>query len=1066
MSAMADEYSLTCKKFDISDGLPSNEIQSLYQDSYGFIWIATSAGLSMFDGYDFFNYGSPIFPNNNYANNRVSCIIEDKERSIYLASTFGFCKFNRRKKKYEYYNTGANLKLYVPNILINSKNEIWTSLGLNNGIINVTQNKVYKLKSAENYDYKRINTIIEVDTGRYLLSSSVNGLLYFNPEDEFVLPLDTNRYDGVYPYVLENTKSDTLYAISQFGLIQIIVAAPYPDSIKTSVHIEYPFNDAYRNIREFKRISDSTLFFSGEIGTYVIDFKNKSLSVFNIGGCTNNYGDENNSIISVLIDKEKNTWFGTRKNGLTQVYKSNLIFDIYQRGFYYPDCLDDTQVKDIFDIGNGRWLVATQGGGINEIDTREKKCIFYNTALKQIPKSQRRRYKIFNNIIEGPNNQLFAINNINGLYKIDIDQQFAHNYFNDTPILDSLKHKVRDLTFTSANDYWLGTYRGIYHVNIEENRIIRRYHEKSEQYKTISNSINTIYSDSKNRIWLGTKKGLNLILPNGTIDGFISDSTKHSLWNNYIQTIYEDRYGRIWIGTKNGLNSYDELKNAFIRLPRALDPNSNSIQAIIEDNNGDFWISSKNGISRYKTDSSATINFSPAEGFLSLITAPNGIDISSEGHILAATANGMARFNPKQIYQASKKRDIYIRDLKVANPKAPGEPITIPIQDLASIENVKLNHNQNSFTVSYSAIEYISSSTTQYEYQLDGLDKSWNNVGNQRIVTYANIPHGSYTFNLRAKNKIGLWETDTISFAIEITPPFWKTTGFMVASGLVLLMLIIVIPLLRLQSITKRNEELEYQVHLRTQEINEQNRILHNQSSELKKTNATKDKLFNIIAHDLKSPFNQILGYCELLLKFYDKYNEQKRKERIHVIFNSASKYFDLLETLLTWARTQSQKIKASKSDFSITSPIEDAIHYLEEVAGEKSIKIHFNADNANKVNADENMVFTILRNLLTNAIKFTEENGEINIVAENYTDSEVVLRVIDNGEGIDEEVRSKLFEDEFISTRKGTNGEIGTGLGLLICKEFVNINGGKIWGESNNERGSSFCFTLPSSKT
>ena len=236
--------------------------------------------------------------------------------------------------------------------------------------------------------------------------------------------------------------------------------------------------------------------------------------------------------------------------------------------------------------------------------------------------------------------------------------------------------------------------------------------------------------------------------------------------------------------------------------------------------------------------------------------------------------------------------------------------------------------------------------------------------------------------------------------------------------------------------------------------------ITNRKQSEKKLTelNATKDKLFSIIAHDLRSPFSSILGFSELLIKNTDPEKTKQFSELIHL---SAKSAFELLETLLTWARLQSGNITSQPEQLQLFPIVDGIMDLLRNQAELKSISIINAIDHGVSIFADANMINTVIRNLLTNAIKYTGKNGEVSISGKRMHDI-IEITVSDNGIGISQENLDKLFKIEHKVSSPGTNNEQGTGLGLILCKEFIEQNGGKIWVESELGKGSRFRFTLP----
>jgi PAS domain S-box-containing protein len=239
-----------------------------------------------------------------------------------------------------------------------------------------------------------------------------------------------------------------------------------------------------------------------------------------------------------------------------------------------------------------------------------------------------------------------------------------------------------------------------------------------------------------------------------------------------------------------------------------------------------------------------------------------------------------------------------------------------------------------------------------------------------------------------------------------------------------------------------------------------ENKILK-YTNELQYLNASKDKFFSIIAHDLKNPFISLLGFSEILLEDYDTLSNDERFEYIHNIYSASKNSFQLLDNLLQWSRAQTGRIDYCPIEIDFKKLAEECLTVLVTTATKKRIKIINNFGNSIFVYADPDMAKTVIRNLITNALKFTNEGGVVSITAAIQED--YLLTVIeDNGVGMDADTAEKLFRIDVHHSACGTSNEVGTGLGLILCKEFIEKNGGKIWFESELGKGSRFFFTLP----
>lgn len=246
--------------------------------------------------------------------------------------------------------------------------------------------------------------------------------------------------------------------------------------------------------------------------------------------------------------------------------------------------------------------------------------------------------------------------------------------------------------------------------------------------------------------------------------------------------------------------------------------------------------------------------------------------------------------------------------------------------------------------------------------------------------------------------------------------------------------------------------------------LEEKNRQIEHSEKELHILNASKNKFFSIIAHDLKNPIHTIMGYSYLLSHSHDQYSEKERRTFAIDIYQSTNNIFRLLENLLEWSKSQTGRLNFTPIEIELGRTLENSISVLRPMAEIKKIQLSFSCNDDLKIFADPHMIETVLRNLINNAIKFTPENGTINLTVAQI-ENEVLINVYDSGVGLSEEDVQNLFLIDSKVKRKGTNNEDGSGLGLILCKEFVDKNNGRLWVESTPGKGSLFCFTIPAMK-
>lgn len=300
-----------------------------------------------------------------------------------------------------------------------------------------------------------------------------------------------------------------------------------------------------------------------------------------------------------------------------------------------------------------------------------------------------------------------------------------------------------------------------------------------------------------------------------------------------------------------------------------------------------------------------------------------------------------------------------------------------------------------------------------------------------------------------------------ISFNIgNVKPAFWQTFLFKTGVLFIIILLIILLFYKMYHKLYSSKLELEMKVSDRISEIEFQKELIETQKRELEISNQTKDKFFSIIGHDLKNPISSINQLLELLILQSDEIDLKTRNKFYRSLKDSSNKTLNLLDDLMIWAQTQTNRITINRQEINISELIREVANMLEPVAKNKNITLLLPEKTDQLALIDKNSISTVLRNLITNAIKFSSVDSHIEIQTKG-DNFEIVISIKDHGIGISEIELEKLFKIENISSREGTMGETGTGLGLILCHEFVTLNGGKIWVESKKGEGSTFSFSI-----
>ncbi|MDZ7740904.1 MAG: two-component regulator propeller domain-containing protein [Bacteroidota bacterium] len=546
------------------------------------------------------------------------------------------------------------------------------------------------------------------------------------------------------------------------------------------------------------------------------------------------------------------------------------------------------------------------------------------------------------------------------------------------------------------------------------------------------------------KIFLGDDKSLLIgSLKNGLLkykEGQWSViKTSDSLSSNNVYSYLADSQGNEWVGMLDGLyqkndDSLVKVKNKKIQINR-------SIYLIAEDSEQNLWFGTDNGL--FKWDGQAQTHYSTLDGLAGQELNRDAFEEDNQGRLYFGTNNGLSVYEGKY---ASKK--------DIPPPLVALDFVEAGSDTFKLKEPLKLKYDQSTLFFHYKAVSFINEDDIAIKCKLEGIDKEWSKEFHtyDNVVRYNNVPPGNYSFCIKARNAVGIWSEAVCSPQIQISKVFYKRWDFIVV--LILLILASVYYIFR-YIITKRyTYSLKRQVASRTKE-------LKNNEQKLKQLNSTKDRFFSIIAHDLRSPFNAIMGLSEYLMENDNSISSEERKSIISNLYQSSRSSFELLENLLTWARSQEGKLSFFPDRINITDIINDNIDLMKSSSERKKIKLLSTVTEDLFVHADYNMINTVMRNLISNAIKFTADSGIVNI-SSKVQDTELMVCVRDTGIGLPEEMINELFVLNGSTEREGTTGEKGTGLGLVLCGEFIRRNKGHIWAENNKGKGAKFCFTLP----
>ena len=650
-------------------------------------------------------------------------------------------------------------------------------------------------------------------------------------------------------------------------------------------------------------------------------------------------------------------------------------------------------------------------------------------------------------------------------------------------------NRIRDIFRDSKSRLWICTYNGL--VQFDSGRVVKRY---TTSDGLCSNNTRRIIEDKQGNLWIGTANGISKF----SEGEFQTYRSRSGLGDNFIMSLFVDHSGKLWVGT-NGGGVYVQSDGGF-RKELSTEAANDIVFNITEDEGHSLWISTNRGVIHVSDTAEFTI--SVQHGLLSnnsfqvIVEDQEVVWFASDRGVMRVSmedienlisyrvdrltsirvfdrSDGLrtGQITPASISGKTKDGEIWFCTLKgvavldseniPTNTRRANTLISGIITDdstFGPVQSIMLPAGNRNLEINYTGLSFSAPEKVRYRFKMEGFDQYWVNAGARRTAYYTNLPPGEYEFEVMAANNDGLWTESPASFTVVQNAYFYQENWFYVVLGVVLVAFGAFLYYLRARGLNRRNYQLARMVQERTRDIQFQNEEIIIQKEELKQLNLVKDKLLSVISHDLRGPIAAVSGLLGLLKSGHLNYHELM--DQSNKLNNEVHNLTYLLDNLLNWSKTQMQGIKLNSETVKLYDLVEQNLQTARPVSEQKKISVFNQISKDCFVLTDVNFLSLVIRNLVMNALKFTHERGEISITCE-LVDHQVLISVNDNGVGMSDEELEKLFNHESHYSKLGTAREAGTGIGLLLCKEFIQLDGGKIWAESKEGEGSSFKFLV-----
>jgi signal transduction histidine kinase/ligand-binding sensor domain-containing protein len=1086
-SAQVKNYRLD--HLSIEQGLSESSVNCIAQDSSGFLWFGTQDGLNRYDGYNFVVYRPVPDDSLSISDNYINCIYVDKSRTMWIGTNNELNKYNSTTDSFTIFKNNPSDTLSISSNIITTISgdklgNLWigTEKGLN--FFNKSKSKFIRYfhnnKNKSSLLSNIINSVFIDSQSRVWIGTS-KGLDLFNPQTKTFIHFvhNSNRKNSIGSNIITSISEDHLgnLWIGTYGGLD-----KFDTQSKTFTH----FNHSVYNNRSISSDSIDVTYIDKE-GFIWMGTANKGINYYNPALGT--FKKLENSVVNsseansrqtqaFLEDREGLLWIGTFSSGIYKYDRMKKSFGLITIADKHKNNIQENDISAIYkDQLNNLWLGSFYAGimKLNE-RTGEFTQYLHTSSLNSLIRNDI-------NVIFGNQKDLIWIGTTDGLDKLNLKtNDFTHYKHKKNDINSLSSDYVSSITSDKLGNIWLGYIDGgMDKFNPVYNKFTHYKNNPGNSNSLSDEDINYLFFDNSKILWIGTDgNGLDRFnTKNGKFHHYVHSANNHnSLCNNVVMDIYQfpgDTSSTIWVATAGGGFSRLNTKTGNFKNYSEKDGLANNeVYGILGDNNGNLWISTDKGISKFNIAKQSFHNYDQSDGLQSNEYNQGAFFQSKKGKMYFGGKSGINAFSPDSV-----KNNLFNPQVVFTSFKDYNKPIKLK-KSIWNTNQILLNYKDNIFSLTFSALSYTDPAKNKFAYMLKGLNNNWIDKGNNNEVTFTNLPPGKYTLLVKGTNNDGIWSSHIASINIIILPPFWQTLWFRIIIVVFLTALVYIFFQLRVRSVRLRNKKLEELVSDRTKELKEVNvnqkgllEKLTKSEKELKNLNKHKDKIISVLAHDLKSPFNGLLGYTDLLANDIDQLNTEDIRKSAKNINNVANNLYKLLNNLLDWSLVQAHKIKYSPSEENLLQCVNDVIFLLKANAEQKSISLKTSIKNDINIWVDKDMLDIIFRNLLSNAIKFTKTGGEISIYSNKLnakrdvnlekTDNNFVeIGIQDNGIGMDEDVLSRILSPDSQITTKGTNNETGTGLGLSLCKELIEMQGGEMKIVSEAGKGTSVIFTLP----
>ena len=1046
---------------DLNEGISQLSVMTIYQDSRGYLWFATKNGLNRFNGKEYKIYHREDGNEQSLSNNSVTSITEDQEGYLWVGTNNGLNRIDLNTNEIKRYNLETNglVANSISTVYTDRSGCLWVGTweGLNR--YNREGDHFEYIPIEDDTERAMIVTLLEDSSGRFWIGTRNKGLLLCDHQMNLIsqftsesknMPLNNNNITSIY----EDDKKQIWVGCKNSGLNKINLR---DNEVTSYTNLNSGLsNNSVRCIIEWQ----------GKllIGTFdgIFDLDKATERIVKVAG----YDDINKSlshysVYCFCVDRDKTLWVGTFAGGVNYLNKFTNRFVLHK-----PQ--EELNIRTgiygaiTYESPEDLWI-ATEGYGLLNYNKRTNESHYYliNPSV---------RFAFNTNIIKSvfyEDGYVWCGTTKGEIYKFNIKTK-KFSLYHQYPIEYSIYSIIRD----HNGVLWVGGASTEFGLTCFVNdSLVTTFYNNVDEPIYFSN-VRCILEEEDGVFLLGsTAEGLlRFDTHKKQLTKYSNEASveKYRIPNNYISAIVRTKSGEIWGSTYGGgifqLDESKAIRRIMTVREGLLD---NNICTLVESSDQRLWMSTVNGL----------IMFDPAKDEVRNYHRHNGIDIREftlhsgialpDGSLCFAGSNGFVTFHVEAMDKNNNIPPVVLEQLSVNNhPVEVGDESAILDKVLDGMETIRLAYNENNFSITYQALNYIYATQNQYAYKLEGYDTDWNYVGERNSAFYTNLSPGKYVFHVKASNNDGVWNEEGRSLIIIVQPPLWRT--WYAYLFYVIALAAIIYGILYYVNI-KRNLE----AGLKMKQLEKQKQEEFHQA---------KIRLFTNFSHELRTPLMLIITPFEELVKRVDIPAELH--DKLSIIYKNAQKLLLLVNQLMDLHKNQAGSMDLKVSEGDICEYIKEIYYAFNQIALTNEVKFTLNCT-PKTINGwfDKSLLEKVVFNLLSNAFKYTASGESVLMEVSEVTLKEldpkrtdglykdensqyVILKVKDSGKGIEEGEADKIFTPFYqIPETSGINLS-GTGIGLSLVYTIVQLHRGVIYVDHTETKGACFVVILPVSRS